>query len=99
MAKFAIIATFKIVSGKRDEYLKHLKVHRERCLANEPGTLKFDILLPQAQDQSDTIMVYEVYTSLEAFEVHRTGPFIQQHREEAGALIASLSGVRCDLDE
>jgi quinol monooxygenase YgiN len=55
--------------------------------------------VPQAQDQSDTIMLYEVYTSLEAFEVHRNGPFFQQHKEEAGALIASLSGVRCDLAE
>ena len=85
--------------GKRDEYLKHLKAHRDRCLANEPGTLKFDILVPQAQDQSDALTLYEVYTSLEAFEAHRTSRFMQQHREEAGALIASLSGVRFDLDE
>jgi len=27
MAKLAIIATIKTVSGKRDEYLMHLKAH------------------------------------------------------------------------
>ncbi len=46
MAKFAIVATIKTVSGKREEYLKHLKAHAQRCLATEPGTLKFDILVP-----------------------------------------------------
>jgi len=85
MAKFAAVATIKTVPGKRDEYLKHLKAHAERCLANEPGTLKFDILVPQAQDQSDTIMLYEVYTSLEAFQVHWDGPSTQQIKQEAGA--------------
>jgi len=40
MAKFAIVATIKTTPGKRDEYLKHLKAHAQRCLATEPGTLK-----------------------------------------------------------
>lgn len=99
MAKFAIVATIKTVPGKRDEYLKHLKAHGERCLATEPGTLKFDILVPQAQEQSDTVMLYEVYESPEAFQRHWTGPSIQQLKQEAGSLQASLSGVRCNLDD
>jgi quinol monooxygenase YgiN len=41
-------------------------------LATEPGTLKFEILVPQKED--DTIMLYEVYASPEAFEAHWTGP-------------------------
>ena len=99
MAKFAIVATIKTVPGKRDEYLKHLKAHGERCLATEPGTLKFDILVPQAQEQSDTVMLYEVYETPEAFQRHWTGPSIQQLKQEAGSLQASLSGVRCNLDD
>jgi hypothetical protein len=39
MGKFAIVATIKIVRGEREEYLKHLKAHAQRCLATEPGTL------------------------------------------------------------
>ena len=61
MTKFAIVATIKTAPGKRDEYLKHLKAHGQRCLATEPGTLIFDILLPKKE--ADTIMLYEVYTS------------------------------------
>jgi quinol monooxygenase YgiN len=39
MEKFAMMATIKTVPGKREEYLKHLKAHAQRCLATEPGTL------------------------------------------------------------
>ena len=55
MAKLAIVATMKIAPGKRDEYLKHLVAHGKRCLADEPGTLRFDIMLPN--DDAETIFI------------------------------------------
>ena len=97
MAKFAIVATIKTAPGKRNEYLKHLKAHAQRCLATEPGTLNFEILVPQKED--DTIMLYEVYASPEAFEAHWTGPSIQQAKQDTTGLQVSLSGVRCDFIE
>ena len=97
MAKFAIVATVKTVPGKRDEYLKHLKAHAQRCLATEPGTLKFEILVPQKED--DTIMLYEVYASPEAFEAHWAGQSMQQAKQDTTGLQVSLSGVRCDFVE
>ena len=97
MAKLAIVATLKTVPGKRSEYLKHLKAHGERCRATEPGTLRFEIMLPH--DDADTILLYELYASPEAFEAHWTGPSIQQTRKETEGLVLSLKGVRCDLVE
>jgi quinol monooxygenase YgiN len=97
MAKFAIVATIKTAPGKRNEYLKHLKAHAQRCLATEPGTLNFEILVPQKE--ADTIMLYEVYASPEAFEAHWTGPSIQQAKQDTTGLQVSLSGVRCDFIE
>jgi quinol monooxygenase YgiN len=94
MGKLAIIATIKTASGKRDEYLKHLKAHAERSLSTEPGTLKFEILVPQKQ--ADTVMLYELYASPEAFEVHRTGASLQQMKRDTEELQASLVGVFCD---
>jgi quinol monooxygenase YgiN len=32
-----------IAPGRRDEYLKPLQAHAKRCVANEPGTLQFEI--------------------------------------------------------
>jgi quinol monooxygenase YgiN len=97
MAKLAIVATIKTVPGKRDEFLKRLKAHGQRCLATEPGTLKFDILVPK--EEADTLMLYEVYASPEAFQTHWTGPSMQQVKEDTAGLQVSLSGVRCDLAE
>jgi quinol monooxygenase YgiN len=44
MAKFAIVATFEIASGQIDAFLPLLLAHRDRCLKDEPGTLRFDVL-------------------------------------------------------
>lgn len=71
MGKLAIVGTVKTAPGKRDEYLKHLKAHAQRSLATEPGTLEFKILVPQ--NEADTVMLYELYSSTEPFEAHRTG--------------------------
>jgi quinol monooxygenase YgiN len=97
MAKLAIVATIKTVAGRRDEYLKHLRAHGQRCLATEPGTLKFEILVPH--EEADTIMLYELYASPEAFTAHWNGPSLQQVRQDAAGLQVSLTGVRCDLME
>jgi quinol monooxygenase YgiN len=97
MSKLAIVATIKTVAGKRDEYLKHLKAHAQRCLTTEPGTLKFEILMPK--EEADTLMLYEVYSSPEAFQAHWTGPSMQQVKQDTAGLQVSLTGVRCDTVE
>jgi quinol monooxygenase YgiN len=56
MGKLAIVATIKTVPGKREEYLRHLKAHAQRCLSTEPGTLMFEILVPR--EEADTVMLY-----------------------------------------
>ncbi|SHL75152.1 Quinol monooxygenase YgiN [Bradyrhizobium lablabi] len=97
MSKYAIVATIKTVPGKRDEYLTFLKAHGKRCLAAEPGTLQFEIMVPQ--EEADTIMLYELYASPEAFQTHWNGASIQQMRQESAGLQVSLAGVRCNLVE
>jgi autoinducer 2-degrading protein len=95
MSKLAIVATIKTVAGKRDEYMASLKAHGERCLATEPGTLQFDILVPL--EDPDTIMLYEVYASAEAFQTHWNGTSMQQMKQDTAGLQTSLKGVRCNL--
>ena len=84
----------KIAAGKRADYLKHLKAHAQRCKATEPGTLTFEILVPQ--EEADTVMLYEVYASREAFDAHLTGASIQQMRRDSAGMQVSLKGVLCD---
>jgi quinol monooxygenase YgiN len=44
-------------------------------------------------------MLYEVYASPEAFQVHWTSPSLQQVKQDAAGLQVSLTGVRCDIAE
>jgi quinol monooxygenase YgiN len=97
MGKLALVATIKTVPGKREEYLKHLKAHAQRCLATEPGTLKFEILV--SEGETDTVMLYEVYASPEAFAAHWNGPSKQQAERDFKGLKVGASGVRCDIVE
>jgi quinol monooxygenase YgiN len=48
------------------------------------------------QKQADTVMLYELYASPEAFEVHRTGASLHQMKRDTEELQASLVGVYCD---
>ena len=97
MSKLALVATVKTVPGKRDDYLKHLKVHSKRYLTTEPGTLKFEIMVPH--DQADAVLLYEVYASPEAFEMHWNGAAKQEANRDLDRLRVSASAGRCDLVE
>jgi quinol monooxygenase YgiN len=95
MAKFAIVAAFDIAAGRMDEFLPLLLAHRERCLKDEPGTLRFDVLRPR--NEENTIMLYEVYEDEAAFQVHWNGPSVARMRAETTDMVAKLTGTRCSL--
>lgn len=97
MSKLAIIGTLELQPGSRDEVLKSLLAHRERCLRDEPGTLQLDVLIPQ--DSNNKILLYEVYTNADAFAAHFSGPSLKQAQQEVGSKLLSLSGVQCGLAE
>lgn len=97
MTKLAIVATIRTAPGRRAEYQRHLEAHAKRCRDTEPGTLQFEILVPH--DQPDTLMLYEVYASTEAFETHWNGPSLQQVRNDTAGSMLSLTGIRCTLVE
>jgi len=97
MSKFAIVATFEIAQGTMDAFLPLLHAHKERCLANEPGTLRFDILIPNGE--ANKVMAYEEYVDEKAFQVHWNGPYIARIRAETKDMITKLSGIRCTVIE
>ena len=95
MAKFAIVATFEITPGRMDEFLPLLMAHRDRCLGDEPGTLRFDLLRPRSEENS--VLLYEVYADDAAFQVHWNGPHVARMRAETSGMVAKLTGIRCSL--
>jgi quinol monooxygenase YgiN len=95
MTNFAIVATFDIVPGRMDDFLPLLLAHRERCLKDEPDSLRFDILRPK--NDENKVLLYEVYTDEVAFEVHWNGPRVARIRQETEGMVARLTGTRCSL--
>jgi len=95
MGKLALVVTIKTRPGKRGEYLKYLKAHAERCLATEPATLEFEILVPQ--EKADTVMLYQAFASLEAFEAHWNGASKQQADRDLEGIKVSATRVLCDI--
>ncbi len=93
MAKFAIVATFEIAPEQIGAFLPLLLAHRDRCLKDEPGTLRFDVL----RNEENKLMLYEVYEDDAAFQVHWNGPSIARMREEAAGIVRKLTAIRCSL--
>jgi len=93
MAKFAIVATFEIAPEQIDAFLPLLLAHRDRCLKDEPGTLRFDVL----RNEESKLMLYEVYEDDAAFQVHWNGPSMVRMREEAAGIVRKLTAIRCSL--
>lgn len=92
MPKLAIIGNLEIAPGHLDRALPLLMA---RCLADEPGTLQFEVLLPR--DDQTKVLLYEVYTDDAAFEAHWSGPSTNRLREEAAGMIVGVTGTRCAL--
>ena len=89
MAKFAIVATFEIAPGRMDEFLPLLMAHRDRCLKDEAGTLRFDVLRPRTEE--NTVFFYEVYADDAAFQVHWNGPHVARMRAETTGMVSKLT--------
>ena len=97
MARFAIVATFDLAEGRMDEFMPPLLAHRDRCLKEEPGKLRFDVLRPKKL--ANHVMLYEEYLDEAAFQVHWNGASVSRLRSESTDMIAKLDGVPCAVLE
>lgn len=70
--------------GRREEVLPLLMAHKARCLKDEPGTLQFEVLVPN--DDTTKILLYELYRDAAAFDAHWNG-------------VVKIHGTRCALSE
>lgn len=62
-------------------------------MKDEPGTLKFEVLVPRDDDAN--LLVYEVYRDDTAFEAHQNAASIAQFREEAAGMFGAIQVTRC----
>src|SRR6516165_12048441 len=92
MPKFANLVTIEVAPGRRDQVVALLAAHKAR-LKSEPGTLQFEMLLPN--DDDTKVLSYEMYRDAAAFEAHLKGSSLAQLKEEIAGIVVKLHGVRC----
>lgn len=85
MSKLAIIATLELGADRRDEALRILLEHRERCLLDEPGTVQFELLIPTSEPSN--LSLFEVYVDEDALDAHLKGTSFARARQELGSTL------------
>jgi quinol monooxygenase YgiN len=93
--KHAVLGTIEVQPGTRDQALPAVLAHRERSLRDEPGTLQFEVLVPN--DDPNKIHLFEVYADTAAFVAHMKGTSMAMVNKEAGHLLISLTGIQSKL--
>ena len=96
MPKLAIIGRVEVAPGSIEKVLPLLAAHRDRCLRDETGTLKFEVLRPR--DDDTVILLYELYQDDAAVEAHFNGPSRARFQNEAGQMVR-ITATRCTLVE
>jgi len=76
--------------------LAALLAHRERCLASEPGTLQFEVLVA-CDDPSSRLFLFELYRDASALTAHASGASIAAYREDVKDKIQNSSVTKCLL--
>jgi len=91
-----VVATVKVVEGKRDEYLREIrkvvpKVRAEKgCIEYVPVVDLPAQFSAQEPVQSDQVTIIEKWESLEALKAHMEAPHMKEYREKARKFIVSV---------
>ena len=93
MTQLAIMGRVEVPSERLEDVLALLKAHRDRCLRDEPGTLKFELMRPR--DDNTAILLYELYEDDAAFETHRSGASIMRFRKESAEMNVKITATWC----
>ncbi|MFC5802225.1 putative quinol monooxygenase [Streptomyces formicae] len=76
---YHVLVQFDVPPYKREDFVAAGLFDAEGSLANEPGTLRFEVI--RDEDNPNRIYLDEVYTSRAAFEEHCRNETIKQFYE------------------
>ena len=93
MPEVAIIATLEVDPAARNDLVNIMLRHRERSLRDEPGTVAFEVLVPEKE--TDRLMLYERYKDRAALDAHWKGKSLAIAKAAAGPRLKNISGMFC----
>lgn len=95
MTAFAIVVDFRLHPGAREPFRRLIDANARMSAETESGCRRFDVLEPK--DQSDRVLLYEIYTDEAAFAEHMKSAHFIQFDAESAPLVSEKSIIRCDL--
>ena len=95
MTAIAIIVDFRLQPGARPQFRRLIDANARISAETEPGCHRFDVVEPR--DQSDRVLLYEIYRDDAAFENHTRSEHYIQFNAESAPLVIEKSVIRCDL--
>jgi quinol monooxygenase YgiN len=95
MSKVALNVVIDCEPESKNEIIRALLAHRERCLKEEPGTLQFEVLIPF--EARSKIYLFELYTDDTALSAHSNGASMARFREEVENKILNAEVHKCSL--
>jgi quinol monooxygenase YgiN len=95
MPKHVVIVTIDVAEGRMEEYKRLLLAHRDRCLKDEPGTLRFDMLCPIGAENK--LVLYEEYQDEAAHQAHSNGASLARAMAETAGMAANVHVVDCTM--
>jgi quinol monooxygenase YgiN len=98
MARFGLTVTFRLHPGQLEAFLPLMRANAAASLREEPGCLRFDVLLPEGGD-GEEVFLYEVYTDAAAFEAHLASPHFLAFDQAVRRMVLGKAVRRYALEE
>lgn len=76
----ALFVRIETREGHRDDFVRRVTEHRQNVLANEPWCQRFDVLVPE--DDDNLVCLYEVYDDRDAVQKHGETRHMQEYRAD-----------------
>lgn len=97
MAKRVILVKYSVKPGVLKELLACLEEHIRKTRETEPGCLRFDVLVPD--DEDNEIWLHEVYADEEAFKRHNASEQLAAYRKQSAPLLSERIIRTCTVRE
>ena len=100
MPAIAIIVEFEALEGQENAFLRLIREHAAKTVAEEPGCLRFEVIKPVERDGTSVpnrVMVNELYESWDAVSAHEANPRMPGLREALGPLLKSRRLIHAEV--
>jgi autoinducer 2-degrading protein len=94
-AAFVVTVAFRLKAGAEEAFSALIRENARSSLEDEPGCRQFDVVIPTGQP--DTVFLYEVYDSPDAFEAHKATSHFQSFDRDSAPYVADktvMTGTR-----